>query len=144
MTFVMLIYFTRLNTIGETLILPCETAAKVIIPAIRAHIAKELVETQELKQDEVARILGITQSAVSKYTRHVRGSVLRIDNIEEARPLLAELVTLATNNKEFSKNEFLEKFCEACKAVRQTGVMCPLCKKANASIDVQGCSFCLG
>ena len=125
------------------MILPCETAAKVIIPAIRAYIARELVETHELKQDDVAKILGITQSAVSKYAGHVRGSILKIDNVEEIRPMLTELVSLAANEKEFSRNEFLERFCQTCRTIRKTGLMCPLCKKANASVEVQGCSFCL-
>jgi predicted transcriptional regulator len=125
------------------LILPCETAAKIVIPAIRAYVAKELVETYELKQDEVAKILGITQSAVSKYTSGNRGSILKVDDVKEARPLLTELVTFAANEKEVSRKELLEKFCETCKTIRRTGVMCPLCKKADVSIEAEGCSFCL-
>jgi len=144
MTCVILIYFTCRRNSGETLILPCETAAKVIIPAIRAHIARELIETYELKQDEVAKILGITQSAVSKYTSHVRGSVLRIDGIKEIEPLLTGMVTLAATEKELSRKEFLAIFCQTCQAVRKTGLMCPLCKKADVSIEIQECSFCLG
>jgi predicted transcriptional regulator len=124
-------------------ILPCETAAKVIIPAIRAYVARELVVTYDLKQEDVAKKLGITQSAVSKYASRTRGNILRIDGIQEARPLLAELVALAANDKEFSRNFFLQKFCETCKTIRQTGLMCPLCRKANASIDIQECSFCI-
>jgi predicted transcriptional regulator len=128
---------------GEDLILPCETAAKVIIPAIRAYIARELVVTYDLKQEDVAKKLGITQSAVSKYASRARGNILQIDGIREAQPLLAELVTFAANDEKFSRNFFLQKFCETCKTIRQTGLMCPLCRKANASIDVQECSFCM-
>jgi predicted transcriptional regulator len=128
---------------GENLILPCETAAKVVIPAIRAYIARELVVTHDLKQEDVAKILGITQSAVSKYASRTRGNILQIDDIQKIQPLLAELVTLAASDKEFSRNFFLQKFCETCKIIRRTGLMCPLCKKANASINVRECSFCM-
>jgi hypothetical protein len=124
-------------------ILPCETAAKVIIPAIRAYIARELVVTYDLKQEDVAEILGITQSAVSKYASHVRGNILKVDDIQEAKPMLAELVTLAASDKKFSRNFFLQKFCETCKTIRKTGRMCLLCRKANASVDIQECSFCM-
>lgn len=144
MTYVILIYFTRCKNMGETLILPCETASKVVIPAIRAYIARELVESYDLKQDEVAKILGMTQSAVSKYTSHSRGSLLRIDRIKEVQPLLAELVALTATEKDVSRKELLEKLCQTCQAVRKTGIMCPLCKKADESIKVQGCSYCLG
>ena len=143
MTYVILIYFTCRRNSGETLILPCETASKVVIPAIRAYVARELVESYDLKQDEVAKILGITQSAVSKYTSHVRGSLLKIDRIKEIRPLLAEIVTLAATEKDVPRKKLLDKFCQTCQAVRRTGLMCPLCKKADESITVQGCSFCL-
>lgn len=125
------------------MILPCETAAKVIIPAIRAYIARELVVTYDLKQENVAEILGITQSAVSKYASRVRGNILQVDGIKEVQPLLTELVTLAVSDREFSRNFFLQKFCETCKTIRKTGLMCPLCRKANAGVDTQECSFCL-
>jgi len=124
------------------LILPCETAAKVVIPAIRAHVARELVQSYELKQDQVAKILGITQSAVSKYTSGTRGSVLRVENIKEIQPLLAEIVALVADGN-VSRKDLLEKFCQTCQAVRRTGSMCSLCKKIDESIRVQGCSFCL-
>jgi len=124
-------------------ILPCETAAKVIIPAIRAHIARELVVTYRFKQEEVAAILGITQSAVSKYASRTRGNIFQIDSIKEVKPMLADLVTIAANEKKLARDAYLEKFCETCKTIRETGLMCPLCKKANASVDIQGCSFCM-
>jgi hypothetical protein len=142
MTYVMLIYFTCCRNSGEMLILPCETAAKVVIPAIRAHVARELVQSYELKQDKVAKILGITQSAVSKYTSGARGSVLGIEDIKEIQPLLAEIVALVADGKT-SRKDLLEKFCQTCQAVRRTGLMCPLCEKVDGSIKVQGCSFCL-
>ena len=142
MTYVMLIYFTCCRNSGETLILPCETAAKVVIPAIRAHVARELVQSYELKQDKVAKILGITQSAVSKYTSGTRGNVLRVEDIKEIKPLLAEIVVLVADGKA-SRKDLLEKFCQTCQAVRRTGLMCPLCEKVDGSVKGQGCSFCL-
>ncbi|MCX8178586.1 MAG: hypothetical protein N3D75_02015 [Candidatus Aenigmarchaeota archaeon] len=45
---------------------PCETASKYIIPAIRANIAKTLTKNR-YTQKSIAKILGITQPAVSKY-----------------------------------------------------------------------------
>ena len=124
------------------MILPCETAAKVVIPAIRAHVARELVQSYELKQDKVAKILGITQSAVSKYTSGTRGNVLKIEDIREIQPLLAEIVALVADGNA-SRKDLFEKFCKTCQAVRKTGLICPLCEKADESVKVQGCNFCL-
>ena len=58
------------------MVIPCEVAVKSLIPAIRSAIARELTESHKLKQKEVAELLGITQTAVSKYTRFYRGTVI--------------------------------------------------------------------
>ncbi len=76
------------------MILPCEVAVRSVIPAVRALIAKQLMEEQGLKQDQVAEILGISQSAVSKYSRKVRGHAIRVDDIEEIRPFINGMVIL--------------------------------------------------
>ncbi len=44
-----------------------ERAAKEIIPAIRSAIAKELKNKYKIKEEEIAKYLGIAQAAVSKY-----------------------------------------------------------------------------
>ncbi|MCK5562646.1 transcriptional regulator, partial [Candidatus Bathyarchaeota archaeon] len=61
--------------------MPCEVAVKSVVPAIRAGLAKELVQTHKLRQIDIANLLGITQTAVSKYTRDVRGRVVQIENV---------------------------------------------------------------
>src|SRR3989442_8511655 len=55
------------------LIIPCEIASKSVIPALRAMVARELIEEYGLKQEQVAVRLGVTQAAVSKYRHQVRG-----------------------------------------------------------------------
>jgi predicted transcriptional regulator len=124
------------------LIVPCEIAVKSVIPAVKALLAKELVEKHGLKQDEVAEILGISQSAVSKYTRKVRGYVIKINGIEEIEPLIEKMIGVLVNESS-QRGEFLKFFCQACIAVRKTELMCPFCQKADPSIKAEECSFCL-
>ena len=47
------------------MILPEELASKSVIPAIRALIVKRLVEEHGMTQQEAAKLLGVTQPAVS-------------------------------------------------------------------------------
>jgi predicted transcriptional regulator len=124
------------------LILPCEIAVKSVIPAIKAVIAKELVETYSLKQNQVAEILGISQSAVSKYTRQVRGHVIQIDNIKEIQPLISSMITLLIEGSS-KRAEFLNLFCQTCIAIRQKGIMCQFCQKTDPKIKMEECNFCL-
>ncbi len=60
------------------MLLPCEVAVKSVIPAIRSAIARELTESYGLKQKDVAELLGVTQTAVSKYTSHCRGAIFEV------------------------------------------------------------------
>ena len=143
MTYVMFKYFSNLNkSNGEFhLILPCEVAVRSVIPAVKALIANDLIEEQGLKQDQVAEILGVSQSAVSKYSRKVRGHAIKVDDIEEIRPLIDGMVILLLDRKRQSA-ELLQLFCQACVAVRKTSLMCTFCQKSDPTIKLEECRFC--
>jgi predicted transcriptional regulator len=55
------------------MLLPSEIEAKSLIPAIRSILATKLVEEKHFREEEVAKVLGITQAAVSNYIRGTRG-----------------------------------------------------------------------
>ncbi len=123
------------------MILPCEVAVKSVVPAIKALMAKELVEQHGLKQDQVAEILGISQSAVSKYSRKIRGYVIRVDNIQEINPLISGMIILLMNGTD-QRTEFMQLFCQTCVAIRKTSLMCIFCEKSDPKIKIQECKFC--
>ena len=56
------------------LITPQEIQIQIILPAIRKELARVLVEEKNMKQKEVAQMLGVTESAISQYMRDKRGS----------------------------------------------------------------------
>jgi len=124
------------------LIIPCEIAVKSVIPAIKAAIAKELVEKYSLKQNQVAETLGISQSAVSKYTRQVRGHVIEIGDIEEIRPLINNMINLLIDGNP-ERAEFLSLFCQTCMTIRKKVLMCQFCQKTDPRIEIEECGFCL-
>ena len=115
---------------------------KSVIPAVKALMANELVGKHGLKQNQVAELLGISQSAVSKYTKKVRGYVIRIDNIEEVQVPISGMVTLVTNGT-YRRTDFFRLFCQVCIVVRRKGLMCPFCQKTDQKIRIEGCAICL-
>lgn len=114
---------------------------KSVIPAIKALMARELVDEHGLKQDKVAEILGISQSAVSKYSRKRRGYVIRIDDAQEVRPLISSMVVLLLGGRN-QRTEFLQLFCQTCVAVRRTSLMCRFCEKSDSKVKIEECNFC--
>jgi len=125
------------------LTIPCEIAVKSVIPAVKALITQELVEKHGLKQEEVAKILGISQSAVSKYTRKTRGQAIHIEQMEEIQIPINNIVTLIVDGSN-SRTEFLKLFCEICEIIREEGLMCEFCQKTNPTIRMEECDFCDG
>jgi predicted transcriptional regulator len=122
--------------------LPCEIAVKSAVPAIRALLAKELIVTYGMRQKEVADLLGITQTAVSKYAHHVRGRVMLIENEEEVVTLITETAASLANG-DMDKTTLALRICTTCKFVRRKRLMCGLCKLANPSLNINQCKLCL-
>jgi predicted transcriptional regulator len=128
--------------VRASLVLPCEIAVKSVVPAIRAAIARDLVEKHGFTQAQVAEILGISQPAVCKYTRRVRGQTIDIENLENLQGQKEVIVSLLMG-EEPKRAALLGLFCQMCMLVRKEGLMCPLCHRTDLRIKSQGCDFCL-
>ena len=124
------------------MIVPCEVAVKSVVPAVKALMATELVEKHGLKQDEVAEILGISQSAVSRYAGRTRGHIVRISELKDVIPLINKMTALLLDG-DHHREELMALFCQTCATVRKSGVTCPLCQRADPKVEIEQCRFCL-
>jgi hypothetical protein len=109
---------------------------------LRAYVAKELTQSYGLKQTDVARLLGITQAAVSKYARHVRGAVLEVEKIDEVQ-VIVKKICVSLVNGDMPRKEVVRHFCAACRTIRQKRLMCELCKRSDPTIDISQCDICI-
>jgi len=120
---------------------PCEVAVKSLIPAIRAHIAKELIQTYKMKQTDVAYVLGITQTAVSKYVSNVRGQAVRLDRAKEIQDMMNETASKIADKKVSGPQLTLE-ICSVCRAARRDGLMCQICERVDPTLKNTLCNIC--
>jgi predicted transcriptional regulator len=127
--------------IGGKLLLPCEVGVKAVLPAIRALMARTIVEKHGMKEEQAAGILGLSQSAVSKYVTRVRGNTLAIENVAEVQALVDKMITFLMHDPD-RKMEFLKLFCQACKVIREKGLLCQLCQKNANKTWTETCTFC--
>ena len=143
MTCVMLIYISNRNRIiGGKLLLPCEVGVKTVLPAIRAVMARVIVEKHGMKEQKAAEILGLSQSAISRYTTKDRGNLITIEDVPEVQALIDQMINLLLREKSSQTIEILELFCETCKVIRKKGLMCQPCQKKTLQPSAETCAFC--
>jgi predicted transcriptional regulator len=123
------------------LLLPCEVGVKAVLPAIRALMARTIVEKHGMKEKQAGEILGLSQSAISRYTSKNRGNTITIENVPEVQTLIDQMINMLIHNAH-QKNEILELFCQTCKIIREKGLICKLCQEKACSTDSETCDFC--
>ena len=122
------------------MLVPCEVAVKTVCPAIRAFMAQNLIEKHDMNQIEAAKILGVTQSAISKYSNKVRGTTIPIETVPKVQALTDQMITLLMATP-VQQTDVMRLFCQTCTLIRSQGLMCPLCRD-NQTPVIDGCDFC--
>jgi predicted transcriptional regulator len=128
------------------MLLPSEIEAKSLIPAVRAILAKKLIKEYTLKEEDVAKVLGITQAAVSNYVRGTRGDIELISKLESVREVMRMIDDIArdlSTNKAYSPST-LAKFIGLCNYMRYTLLICDVHHSIESNIDEQVCEQCRG
>jgi|Deesub1362B_J571_1020462.scaffolds.fasta_scaffold00423_13 hypothetical protein len=124
------------------MIIPCEIAVKCILPSVRAMLAKELVTRHNLSQEQTAKLLGVSQPAISLYYRKLRGKAINLEKEREIKKMIENLAkTLANEN--FQHKNFIQAFCEICKMIRAKGLLCQMHKNFDPELDTEKCELCL-
>ncbi len=122
--------------------LPCEVGVKTVVPAIRALLAKKLIERHGMNESQTATVLGLSQSAISRYKTKNRGNILIIDTDSDVELLIDKMIQLLLYGKSIDTFKILDIFCETCNLVREKGILCSFCQK-KISHTTEHCTFCL-
>ncbi len=124
------------------MLLPCEIGVQTVLPAIRALMARTIMEKHGMKEKQIAELLGLSQSAISRYTKKNRGSAITIENVPEVQKLVDQMIHLLLYGNPHQTTEILELLCQTCKVIREKGLMCKLCKKKARANFSYICEFC--
>jgi predicted transcriptional regulator len=126
------------------MLLPSEIESKLLIPAVRAILSKELVTEKGLKEEEVARMLGITQAAVSNYLRGTRGDnelISKLMSLSEIMSMIKEISDDLSTNRAYTAKT-LSKFIALCNYMRYSLIICDAHHSLERNIDEKVCEQC--
>jgi len=120
---------------------PCEVAVKCVLPAVRAMIAKELMEKYHMKQVQAARFMRVSQPAISLYRRKIRGKAIDLENDEDVSRLISQMTEALVKNNPSHKN-LVQTYCRICRTIRAKGLLCKIHKKFDQTPDTENCELC--
>jgi predicted transcriptional regulator len=126
------------------MLLPSEIESKLLIPAVRAILSNELVVEKGLKEEEVARMLGITQAAVSNYLRGTRGDnelISKLMSLSEIMSMIKEIGDDLSTNRAYTAKT-LSKFIALCNYMRYSLIICDAHHSLERNIDEKVCEQC--
>lgn len=115
--------------------MPQEIEVWYLIPALRKELTKSLVKEQKLSQKAVAKILGITDAAVSQYMSNKRGSEIKFSSQDKNK-----IAVCAKQISKTPKNAQTE-FYRLTKSFRGSSCLCAAHKKIDKNLP-KACRLC--
>ena len=118
----------------------CEIVALEILPAVRAMVARQLIENHGISQTQAAELLGISQPAVSQYKRDLRGFKSEIFKKNPGLQKYVDGIAEKLATGQIKDYQSTISFCELCKEIRFSGYSCEIHKSRDPSLGT--CSVC--
>ena len=126
------------------MLLPAEIESKTLIPALRALLAKNLAEDHNIREDEISKMLGVTQAAVSNYIRGTRGDPSLIAKLlaeEQVATMVNELTENLSSDMAYTPAS-LAKFIGLCNYIKSSLLICDIHHNLESNIDEKVCKEC--
>lgn len=126
------------------LLLPAEIESKTLIPALRAILAKKLAEEHSVREDEISKMLGVTQAAISNYIRGTRGDPKLIQKLvadEQVSQMLNDLSDRLASDMAYTPSS-LAKFISLCNYIKSSLLICEIHHNLESNIDEAICKEC--
>jgi uncharacterized protein len=105
---------------------PCELVVWYVLPMIRRGLANELIDRHGFSQAKVARLFGVTDSAISTYRSKKHGFH---DKVTELDQYIALKPKFEAGANRISNGLAVESVvCEICTEVKRIGLLDQICE----------------
>jgi hypothetical protein len=95
-----------------------------------------------MNQMQIAKLLGITQPAVSNYLSLLRGEAEKAFDTAEVRGIAKKMANQLVEGK-LSMSQSIYTICKLCIRLRNAGVTCSLHKEAVPELSTEDCKVCV-
>jgi len=126
------------------MLLPAEIESKTMIPALRAILARKLADEHKIREDQISKMLGVTQAAVSNYLRGTRGDPKLISQLSSQKQIVEMIDEISENlasNKAYTPAS-LSKFIGICNYIKTSLLICDIHHNLESDIDEAICKEC--
>ncbi len=126
------------------MLLPAEIESRTLIPALRAILSKRLSQKYNIHEDEISKMLGVTQAAVSNYIRGTRGDPKLIEKLEgekQVTEMLTDICENLSSDKAYTPAS-LSKFIGLCNYIKSSLLICDIHHNLESNIDDEVCKEC--
>ena len=126
------------------MLLPAEIESRSLIPALRAILAKDLANKHHIREDEISKMLGVTQAAISNYIRGTRGDPKLIEKLLEDKQvadMLNDISDSLSSDKAYTPSS-LSKFIGLCNYIKSSLLICDIHHNLETNIDDEICKEC--
>ena len=126
------------------MLLPSEIETKTLIPALRAILAKKLMEKYNIQEEDISKMLGVTQAAISNYIRGTHGDpelIAKLLAIKEVSDMVDEIASNLSSNMAYTPAS-LSKFIGLCNYIKPSLLICDLHHNLETNIDEAVCKEC--
>lgn len=118
-----------------------EAVARYVYPSLRRRLV-EILRERGLTQTQIAELLHITQSAVSRYLRMNRGALIEVEkfqDIDEKLKGLADTIVRERPDDYYIHGELVKIAVE----MLGKGYVCSFHSKVDPEIDPKLCRICI-
>ena len=115
-----------------------------MIPALRAILAKNLAKKHLIHEDEISKMLGVTQAAISNYIRGTRGDPKLIEKLLAEKQVAEMIIDISDNlasDRAYTPSS-LSKFIGLCNYIKTSLLICDIHHNLESNIDDEVCKEC--
>ena len=121
--------------------LPCEIVTEQLLPLMRKALVEELVVNRGVSQLKAAKIIGVTQPAISSYLHsqpRTRSELRGVTKIDE----LAKNLSEDWMSGRLTETEALRRVCGLCIELRSYGPICAIHRDGYEELPIN-CAVCI-